>query len=428
MPPLWRDYTDGVMRVSSLLLLLALARLDANDLPLRAGVARAELTPTSSMPMYGYANRRCGPSNGVHDPLFAKALVLASGDTRMAIVTLDLGNITSSSLARQVRDKLGIHLLLLSASHSHSTPAPGPDGYPPDMEAKIFDAVKRASESLFPARLSIGRGEIQLGYNRLLMRDDGRARALFDNLERIPYGPVDPEFVLLRVEDQNGAPKALLVHYAVHAVVLGPTNCKFSADYPGVLQQTVEAEIPGAQCMFVQGGAGDINPLFMARSGNEEQDFTVVRKMGETLAGRVLQAARQMKPVSPNRYPIEWRSELLRFAGRWEKEKTLDVGITTVLINREIAIAATPGELMHKLQRAWKQRADVPYPLFYGYTYSAGGVWPGYVPDLKTAAYGGYGADTTTRIEIGAGETIIERHLIHLYDMLGMWRPEPGKP
>ncbi|MCC6368561.1 MAG: neutral/alkaline non-lysosomal ceramidase N-terminal domain-containing protein [Bryobacterales bacterium] len=416
------------MRASSLLLLLALARLDAADLPLRAGVARVELTPATSMPMYGYANRRCGPSNGIHDPLFAKALVLASGDTKMAIVTLDLGNITSASLSRQVKEKLGIPLLLLSASHSHSTPAPGPDGYPPEMEAKIFDAVKRASESLFPARLSIGRGEIRLGYNRLLMRDDGRARALFDNLERIPYGPVDPEFVLLRVEDENGAPKALLVHYAVHAVVLGPTNCKFSADYPGVLQEKVEAEMPGTQCMFVQGGAGDINPLFMARSGNEEQDFTVVRKMGETLAGRVLHAARQMKPVSPNRYPIEWRSESLRFADRWDKEKSVEFGITTVLINKEIAIAATPGELMHKLQRAWKERADVPYPLFYGYTSSTGGAWPGYIPDLKTAAYGGYGADVTTRIEIGAGETIIERHLIHLYDMLGMWRDKPGKP
>ena len=36
----------------------------------------------------------------------------------------------------------------------------------------------------------------------------------FDNLERIPYGPVDPEVVLLRVEDANGRARALLEHYA----------------------------------------------------------------------------------------------------------------------------------------------------------------------------------------------------------------------
>ena len=43
---------------------------------LRAGVARVEITPSTFMPMYGYANRKCGPANGTHDPLFAKVLVL----------------------------------------------------------------------------------------------------------------------------------------------------------------------------------------------------------------------------------------------------------------------------------------------------------------------------------------------------------------
>jgi hypothetical protein len=76
----------------------------------------------------------------------------------------------------------------------------------------------------------------------------------------------------------------------------------------------------------------------------------------------------------------------------------------------------------------WKTQADVPHPLFYGYTYSSGGGWPGYIPDLKSAAYGGYGADVSTRIEVGAGETIMQRHLVNLYRLLGMWRDQPGKP
>ena len=75
--------------------------------------------------------------------------------------------------------------------------------------------------------------------------------------------------MLLRVEDADGRAKALLVHYAAHAVVLGPTSCKYSADYPGVLQSAVERELEGTQVMFVQGGAGDINPLFQGRSGKE---------------------------------------------------------------------------------------------------------------------------------------------------------------
>jgi hypothetical protein len=297
-----------------------------------------------------------------------------------------------------------------------------------ELEQRVFAAVEQASKSMFPARLGVGRGSAQLGYNRLLLREDGRARAVFDNLDRIPYGPVDPEFTLLRVEDESGRARALMVHYAVHAVVLGPSSCKYSADYPGVLQSRVELEMPGAQCMFVQGGAGDINPLFQGRTRNEEADFATMQKMGELLAEQVLKSAKQIQPISPIRYPIQYTSDVLKFADRWDRDKSLDVGITTVLINREIAIAATPGEPLHKLQTMWKTQADVPHPLFYGYTYSSGGGWPGYIPDLKSAAYGGYGADVSTRIEVGAGETIMQRHLVNLYRLLGMWRDQPGKP
>jgi neutral ceramidase len=416
----------------------AAANLQA-DLPFKAGVARVEITPANFMQMYGYANRRCGPANGTHDPLFAKALVLQAGDSRMAIVTMDAGSIISNNLRQQVASKLDIPLLLLSASHTHSgpsflptgsSPATGPeaDAYLKELETKVFSAVEQASKSLFDAKLGIARGSLQLGYNRLLKRDDGRTRALFDNLERVPYGPVDPEFILLRVDDTNGSPKALMVHYAIHPVVLGPRSCKYSADYPGVMQSKVEAELKGAQVMFVQGGAGDINPLFQGRTGNEEEDFRTMQTMGELLAAEVIRTNARVRPTPPMQHPIQFKGEVLTFADRWDKTKSLEIGITTVLINREIAIAAVPGEPMHKLQRTWKEQADVPYPLFYGYTFSSGGGWPGYIPDLRSAANGGYGADASTRVEIGAGEKIMLRHLTNLYDLLGMWQDKPGRP
>jgi hypothetical protein len=390
------------------------------------------------MEMYGYANRKCGPANGTHDPLFAKVLVLESGAARMAIVTVDLGSLVAPNLSRRVASELGIPLLLISASHTHSAPSFLPFGSNPakdnsasvayleEIETKIVGAVESASKSMFPARLGIARGAIQLGYNRLLLRDDGRARALFNNLERVPYGPVDPEFALLRVEDDSGTPRALIVHYAVHAVVLGPTNCKYSADFPGVLQSKLEQAVPTAQAMFVQGAAGDINPLFMGRSGNQEQDFDVVRKMGELLAEEVVRANRRVQSV-----PVESivaKTHVLTFPERWDKEKTMEVAIATVFLAPHLAIASVPGEVMHKLQKTWKEQADVEHPLFYGYTYSGAGTWAGYVPDLRTAAYGGYGADASTKIEVGAGEKILLRHLTNLYDLRGMWLDKPGRP
>lgn len=409
----------------------------ANEL--RAGIARVEITPDVSMPMYGYANRKCGPSNGTHDPLFAKVLVLESRGTRAALVTADLGSLVSDALRRDVAVKLGIPTLLLAASHTHSAPSFLPFGSAPatgdqaqayltEVEGRIFDAIAQASQSMFPARLGVGRGSLQLGYNRLLLRDDGRARALFDNLDRVPYGPVDPEVVVLRVEDASGTPKALLVHYAMHAVVLGSTSCKYSADFPGVVQTSVEQALPGTQVMFLQGGAGDINPLFQGRSGNDDQDFAQMDKIGQLLAAEVLRANARVTSLGPVTDPIGVKSEVLRFSERWDTSKTLDLGITTLLIGRELAIAAVPGEPMHRLQRTWKEQADVAVPLFWGYTWSAGGTWPGYIPDLRSAAYGGYGADASTRIAVGAGEQIMLRHLMHLYDLRGMWKGEPGRP
>ncbi|MCS7024499.1 MAG: neutral/alkaline non-lysosomal ceramidase N-terminal domain-containing protein [Bryobacteraceae bacterium] len=418
--------------------------LQLERVPLRAGVARVDITPAQSLPMYGYANRACGPSNGVHDPLMAKVLVLESALQRLAIVTLDLGSIVTAKLHQRVAAELNIPVLLLAASHTHSAPlflpsaqtptsplgaTTGAPAYREEMENKVFGAIRQASQSMFEARLRIGRGEARLGYNRLVLGDHGRARAVFDNLERLPYGPLDPEFQLLEVTDSHGEARALLVHYAVHPVVLGPSNCKFSADYPGSLQHHLEQAIPGLQAMFVQGGAGDINPLFLGRTKDEEKDFAQVERMGKLLAAEVLKVRSSMRLLPETSFPLRAESATMLFADRWDKTRSHEIGIATVLIGRDIAIATLPGEAMHKLQTLWKQEAGVAFPLFYGYTYSQGGVWAGYVPDLRTAAYGGYGADSSvTRVELGAGERILTQHRIQLFRLRGLWREQPGPP
>jgi hypothetical protein len=425
------------MRIVALFFCLLVAVAAQGPATLSAGVARVDITPAGSMPMYGYANRKCGLSSGTHDSLYAKALVLESGGGRIAIVTLDLGSIVLERLKDDVAAKLGIPVVLLAASHTHSAPAFLPygsaparsesgDAYRTELERKIFSAIKQASESMFPASLAVGRGSLQLGYNRLIPQPDGRSRVAYRNPERVPYGPVDPEFMLLRVDDAAGSTRALIVQYAAHAVVLGQSNCKFSGDYPGLMQAVLEREIPGAQTMFVQGGAGDINPLFLGRSEDDATDFGIAQKMADLLAAQVIAANQKIVPVSAG--PIQWRSQVLEFRNRWDKNKKLAVGVTTALIGRDMAIATAPGEPFHALQKMWKSMPEVAYPFFFGYTYSTGGTWAGYIPDLRSAARGGYGADASTTIEVGAGERIIQQHLINLYDMQGMWRDKPGQP
>jgi hypothetical protein len=47
---------------------------------------------------------------------------------------------------------------------------------------------------------------------------------------------------------------------------------------------------------------------------------------------------------------------------------------------------------------------------------------------MRSAAYGGYGGDNATNIEVGAAERIMDQHLMNLYDLRGMWKTAPGKP
>ncbi len=56
---------------------------------LKAGVAEVNVTPPIGMSLCGFGNR-AGPAETVYDDLFARALVLDDGRTRLAIVTSDL--------------------------------------------------------------------------------------------------------------------------------------------------------------------------------------------------------------------------------------------------------------------------------------------------------------------------------------------------
>ena len=65
---------------------------------LRAGVSQTEITPPIGAPLLG----ALVASTGVHDPLFARALVIGDGGERAAIVCLDLVGM-DLALAREIR-------------------------------------------------------------------------------------------------------------------------------------------------------------------------------------------------------------------------------------------------------------------------------------------------------------------------------------
>src|SRR5437764_3184084 len=83
---------------------------------LQAGAARADITPPTGHPMWGYGARHDAPSVGVLDPLLARALVLSAGGRRIALVSLDLGRApprqSTTAVRARARDAGVDHLFL----------------------------------------------------------------------------------------------------------------------------------------------------------------------------------------------------------------------------------------------------------------------------------------------------------------------------
>jgi hypothetical protein len=408
----------------------------SNSDKLLVGVAKMDITPPTGIRLAGYAQtQRPLPSQGIHDPIYAKVMVMEINGQRTAFVTCDLIWYYNKKVLDLAKEKFNIPHVLISFSHTHTGPSLNDSKeYANSVEKAIIDGMEEALKNMFPARISAGYKSFpQLGYNRLTGKNYGN---LWRDYERIPYGPVDPEVGVIKIEDESGKPRIIMMQYACHPVANGHAIYT-SADYPGIAAKKVEEAFGNnTVCMFIQGGAGDINPMFMVDdngfSSNKEKgyivttDFTQIEKMGTLLANQVIQTAKAIQPKDIENASVKIISDSLRFRGRFDKEQEFNVHITTMLINNDIAIATFPGEPFVKFQLSWKENAEAPHPFFFGYTFSSGGKHPGYVADIRSAAYGGYGADTSPNIiEAGAGESIMNKHLINLYRLKGVMKDAP---
>ena len=232
-----------------------------------AAVAKVDITPGHSLWMAGFARRK-EPSQGIAQPLHAKALALQAGGQRpVVLVTVDLLGLTeriTSRVAAQVdrRHRIPRANLLFNASHTHCGPVVDEQlsvayGLTPEqwaairtysagLEEKLVAVIGDALSRLGPARVAYAQGQAGFAANR---------RVAFT-----PDGPVDHSVPVLRVETPDGAPMAIVFGYACHNTTLGDTFVQFHGDYAGVAQAVLEQRHPGATALFVTGCGADANP------------------------------------------------------------------------------------------------------------------------------------------------------------------------
>ena len=263
---------------------------------LRAGVAKIDITD------------RTVP---VNDTLFAKALVLKSGETIAVLITVDavaigeigrIGNGFMATVREQLekQDSIPPSSVVINASHCHGI-------IRPDTAQLVVQVVREASKNLMPVKVGSGTGiENRISENRRLKMKDGsevdmrRAYSMPRDEDVASVGSIDPSIGLLRLDREDGSPLAVLYNFACHPIMNPPSKGN-SADYPGYASKVIEESLGGgAMAFFVQGCCGDINPVRykeVTRPADAEP-------LGTMLGASVLSALRKIEAKSEGKLNV----------------------------------------------------------------------------------------------------------------------------
>jgi len=400
---------------------------------LLAGTGKIDITPPPGVQMGGYGVRIQG-AEGTHDPLWAKALTLSVDDTAIALVSCDLLGLTADVLdpvRAQIAEQCGIPAdrVMVVCTHTHAGPdtlrlfpnEPSPE-YFRSVQQGIVDAVTAAHSHLRPAQAGWGRGN---------------APGISLNRRKFEQGPLDTEVGVLRVEDHERNPMALVANFACHPVALGGNNLLYSADFPGFAMNLLEQIDPGCLAIFTNGAFGNVNTGH--RPGIDvgdrgERTFERARALGHMLAGEVLKVHNALQcqpevtlsaatqrlalptrplphanwdelravvtraqevvadPATPHEDKVKaqvgtlYQNELLRLKESLPSEIGTEVAALRI---GDGVLAGVPAEYFIEYQIALKQASALPFTFLVGLAND----WIGYVPARDAFDDGGYETD-----------------------------------
>jgi hypothetical protein len=300
----------------------------------RAGADRTDVTPELGVVIVG--NFVTPASTHVHDPLYARTLVLDDGTTRLAFVVVDnvgLPRFVCDAAKRLIRERTGLPPanVLISSTHTHSagsardrvgggtdeirdgfeTTVPPLGPYQRFLATRIADSVRNALQRLEPAKIGWGAGSApaHVFNRRWHVQSEELRRNPFGGMDAVrmnppatnpaelikPAGPTDPEIVFLSVQAANGRPLALLANYSLHYVG-GTVAGALSADYFGMFAERLRELLGGdaAAAPFVgimaNGTSGDVNNIDFRARPVPAAPYEKMRRVGEAVAAEVHRA------------------------------------------------------------------------------------------------------------------------------------------
>jgi neutral ceramidase len=439
---------------------------------LLAGIAEVDITPPVGHRMAGHFYEVL--SDGVNDPLKAKALVLEQGDRRFAFAFADVVSL-SPNVSRQVRHRFSrignvpMANTMVLATHSHTGPLYddvrrdffhdkaiaelGEDPYEqvhyPDFLAdRLVQALSKAYVQLDSAELAFTSLKAHnLSFNRRYLMRDGTVRfnpgQLNPDIVR-PAGPIDPEIANLMISSESERLLGSLTIFACHADTLGGT--KYSADYPYYIEQELRDRFgPEFISAFAAGTCGDINHIDVSKESPRKGE-EVTERIGRTIGDIILDGLEigmpleepsldsrsrildiDLQEVTPSQIERA-RSNLALLAesnGRFEEVveavKTLDleqrghiwpVEVQAFRFDDNTALVGLPGEIFADLGLAIKEQS--PFDSTMVVTLANDRL--SYIPTERAFNEGSYEV-TNSRVKPGSGEKLVSAAVELLEDL-----------
>jgi neutral ceramidase len=338
---------------------------------LRAGASKVDITPRE---LAGLTNLWGRPFEGVHDPIFLRALVLDNGQKTVAVVAADLVEFGDTCEIRQrIEHEVGIPAdqIIITASHDHNAPrvgavtpgatarpgGPATEKYTQDVYAQVVNAVREAKAALQPARIGIGSGTVDINTNRDVFTPQGW------KIGTNPDGLSDKTVWVIKVETMTGEPIALMMNYAVHSVALGPENRLVTGDLAGAAERYVEKCFQDKiVALWTLGAAGDQNPKYVGWNSTSnhrdtDTDYVLANAQGVILGEEVIQVAGLINNQS-SEVRIQADERVVSCPARIlpdgeikvKRVDTVGVRLGFILIN-QIAITSISGEVVTNLYR-----------------------------------------------------------------------------
>lgn len=291
---------------------------------LMAGAARVDITPPLGTFINGdffihYATH-------IHDPLFAKAVVLRQDKVTIAMVVVDICVMPKDIvdvIKTVVTHRTGIPAsnILISSTHTHAAGsiesvylAAADLLYMKKLPPLIVDVIEKACNNLKPAEIGFGYVDVpeHLRCRRYYLDTSfsplnpvtGKADQVKTNpfgKENLIKGAVnapDPQVSFLAVKGTDGKWISVLANYCLHYVGDWP-NGTISADYFGVFSEQLKSHLSAPDSfvgMMSNGTSGDINIWDFTRTGSYPTgDFEKSAFIGNDIATKVVAAIQNME-------------------------------------------------------------------------------------------------------------------------------------